>query len=155
MAIQVNPMVSPRIITIPATDGTEISVQSLVTQIRIWEDTQINMSYPKLLSASGKEDLGGEVWVGITAKLENAKVMFEARGTPTICKVSGGNLVAIDVNGATMYPLEYSDNVMATIAAASSATIVESGVSGLTEEENALLNDIAPIKKIVKFLSVK
>jgi len=127
MAIQVNAILSPRIITIPATDGEEITVQSLVTQIRIWEDTQVNMSYPKLLSASGKEDLGGEVMVGITAKLENAKVMFEARLTPTICKVTGGNLVAVDVNGVTMYPLEYSDNVMATITASSSATLQEMG----------------------------
>jgi hypothetical protein len=125
MSIQVNPIVSPRIITIPATDGPEIDIQSLVTQIRIWEATQVNMSYPRLLSASGKEDLGGSVMVGITAKLENAKVMFEARLTPTICKVSGGNLVAVDINGATMYPLAYSDNVMATITASSSTTLQE------------------------------
>jgi len=126
--IQVNPTVSPRIITIPAADGAEIDVQSLVNQIRDWEDEQVNLSYPKLLSASGKEDLGGDVMVGITAKLENAQVMFEARPTPTICKVSGGNLVAVDANGTTIYPLAYSNNVMATITAASSATLQESTI---------------------------
>ena len=125
MTIQVNPIVSPRIITVPEADGTEITIQSLVNQIRDWEDNQANLSYDHLLFASGKDDLGGGVLVGITARLINAKLKFEARASPTTCTVTGGNLVAVDANGNSMYPLEYSDNVMATITASSSATLQE------------------------------
>ena len=124
MAIQVNPLVNPRIITIPEADGDSITIQSLVNQIRAWEGNQANLAYPKLLSAAGKEDLGGDVFVGITAKLENTKVKFEARSSPTVCTIYGGNLVAVDVNNVTMSPIEPSTNVNIALAQSSSATLV-------------------------------
>ena len=139
MAIQVNPTVSPRIITIPEADGVSITIQSLVNQIRAWEDDQANLSYPKLLSASGKEDLGGETAVGITAKLENAKLKFAARGIPTTCYVGGGNLVAVDEYGISMFAIEPSTNITVMLAQSSSATIIETGASGLTSEESGKL----------------
>src|SRR3990167_980776 len=127
MTIQVNPIVSPRIITVPEADGIEITIQSLVNQIRNWEDNQANLSYPSLLSASGKEDLGGSVLVGITAKLENAKLKFADRAYPTDCNVAGGNLVAVDENGDSVNPIEYSTNVTVTVARSTSAALVEGG----------------------------
>jgi len=125
MAIQVDPTVSPRIITVPQVDLVDgaISVQTLVNQIRNWEDSQANLSYTRLLAASGKEDLGGDVKVGITAKLENAKLKFEAAGSPTVYTVKGGNLVAVDANGVAMDVIEPSTNVTAMVAQSSSATI--------------------------------
>jgi len=142
MAIQVNAILSPRIITVPETDGDSITIQSLVNQVRAWEDDQINLSHAKLLSAGGKDVLGGGVLVGITATLENAKLKFAERTSPTICNVLGGNLVALDNNGDPMSPVEFSDNVSVIIAQSSSGIMVETGVSGLTSAESAKLADI-------------
>ena len=128
MAIQVNPTISPRIITVPAADGDSITIQSLVNQIRNWEDNQANLAYAKLLSASGKEDLGDNVLVGITAKLENAKVKFEERSVPTVCTIDGGNLVAVNQQGIPMSPFEPSGNVSIGYAKSSSATLVRVNV---------------------------
>lgn len=131
MAIQVNPISSPRIITVPEADGATITVQNLVNQIREWEQMPVNLSYPKLLTATGKEDLGGEVLVGITAKLQNTKLKFETRESPTVCTVSGGNLVAVDTYGDPMYPIEPSNNVTVMLAQSTSASLV----AEWTEEE--------------------
>jgi len=121
----VNPVVSPRIITVPEADGDSITIQSLVNQIRNWEDNQANLSYPSLLSASGKEDLGGGALVGITANLLNTKLKFEARGSPTTCTVYGGNLVAVDSDGISMFPIEPSANVTVQLAQSTSPSIAE------------------------------
>jgi len=139
MSIQINPILSPRIITIPEADGASITIQSLVNQIRNWEDNQVNLGYNILLSATGKEDLGNEIKVGITAKLENAKVKFAERLSPVVCYISGGNLVAIDEYGSSMYPIEYSTNVTVILAQSSSATLIETGTSGLTSAESTQL----------------
>lgn len=73
---------SPRLIVVPAPE-TEITAQEVVNFCRDWED-DAGMSYPPLLSAAGKEELGGGVLVGITATLQNAQIYFEARSTPRI-----------------------------------------------------------------------
>ena len=125
MPISVDPIVSPRIITVPEADGTSITIQSLVNQIREWEHEPLNLGYAKLLSASGKEDLGGGALVGITAKLENTKLKFTARGSPTTCTVYGGNLVAVDANGTTMFPIEPSTNITVQLAQSTSPSIAE------------------------------
>ena len=145
MAIEVNPAVSPRIITVPEADGDSITIQLLVNQIRSWEDNQPNLSYSKLLSAGGKEVLGGGVLVGITATLENAKVKFAARTSPTICTILGGNLVALDANGDPMSPIQYTENVLVALSQSSSATLMSTGVSGLTSEESTKLMTITDI----------
>ena len=123
-SIEINPRVSPRIITV-FSPATMITVQELVNLVMDWEDEPWNMTYERIIKATGKQELGGGVLVGITATLLNAKLKFEDRGSPTICNVTGGNLVAVDSNGASVYPLEYSTNVMATITASSSATLQE------------------------------
>jgi len=134
MTISVNPLVSPRIITVPEVDGDSITIQSLVNQIRNWEDNQANLTYPSLLSASGKEDLGGGASVGITAKLENAKLKFADRTEATTCLVYGGNLVAVDVDDANMYPIEPSNNTTVTISQSSSPSIAESDPSNIDQQ---------------------
>lgn len=125
MAIQVDPISSPRLITVPVVDGTSITVQSLVNQIRQWEQTMEALPYDKLLSASGKEVLSITESVGITATLENTKIKFADRGSPTDCNIYGGNLVAVDSNGNPMNPVQYSENVTVTVARSSSATMVQ------------------------------
>ena len=125
MAIQVNPMVSPRIITIPEADGDSITIQSLVNQIREWEHDPENLSYDKLLSASGKEVLDAETRVGITASLLNAKLKFTDRASATVCFVTRGNLVAVDGNGDTMVSIEPSTNVTVVIAQSTAPVITQ------------------------------
>ena len=126
MSIQVNPLLSPRIITIPEADGTEITIQSLVNQIRDWEDEQANLAYPYILKATGKEVLDTETLVGITATLINTKVKFADRTSPTDCDIYGGNLVAINADGYPMNAIQYATNVTVTMTKSSSATMVQS-----------------------------
>jgi len=74
---------NPRIIEIAA-PSTEITMQDLVDTVRIdeYSFSTPGMSNPKLLNASGKEDLGGGVLVGITADLQDAQLSFAPRRTP-------------------------------------------------------------------------
>lgn len=72
---------SPRIIEIAA-PSTEMGMQDLVDTVRKIEDSfSQGMAFEKLLDASGKEDLGGGVLVGITVDLDNAQLSFEPRRT--------------------------------------------------------------------------
>lgn len=70
----------PRIAEIAA-PATEIVMQDIVHTLRKHEDSFTGMSWQKLINASGKEDLGGGVKVGITVALQNLKLAFEARTT--------------------------------------------------------------------------
>ena len=72
---------SPRIIQVLA-PSTELTIQDLVDTCRFLENRVINMDDPALISAAGKEALGGGVTVGITATLQNAQVQFAARSVP-------------------------------------------------------------------------
>lgn len=148
MSIRVNPNVSPRIITIPQSDGDSITVQNLVNQLRDWEEQPSSMSFPKILKATGKDDIGGGTFVGITAKLENAKLKFEARGSPTVCVVRGGNILAVDINSNTMNVVEPSANVTVMVAQSSSATITETATSGLTQTESDQLMGLPKLYQI-------
>lgn len=116
--------VSPRTVTVGAPD-TEITLQDLVDTLRYEEARTINMIYPYLVSAAGKEALGGNVYVGITVTLQDAKLAFEARGGPTFvqCNVSGGNLVAVDANGDDMDPIQTTAYTQVVRTSSSSATL--------------------------------
>jgi hypothetical protein len=133
--ISVDPISSPRIITI-LSPAVSISIQELVNLLRDWEDEPTNLEYDHLISAAGKEALGGGVQVGVTVILLNAKVAFEARPPSTYvqCEISGGNLVAIDINGDPMSPVEPTAFTQVVRAASSSATIAE-GSGGVTAQQ--------------------
>lgn len=115
---------SPRLITVAA-PVTSVSVQDLYDTLRDLEDEPVNLGYNHIISAGGKEplDVALGTAVGITATLLNAVIEFEARGTPTVCKVSGGNLVAQDADALPIDPIVFTTNVLAIIAQSSSATI--------------------------------
>ena len=73
---------SPRIIEV-ADPSVEVTMQDLVDTLRITEqEFTKGLAFPKVANASGKDDLGGGVSVGITTSLQNAKLSFEARTTP-------------------------------------------------------------------------
>lgn len=73
---------SPRIAEVDA-PSIEITMQDLVDTLRKDEDAfSKGLSFQKLVNASGKEDLGGGVLVGITVALQDTKLAFEGRTTP-------------------------------------------------------------------------
>ena len=84
--------VTPRYAEIAA-PSTEIVMQDYVDTLRGAEDDFVNMSYPLLINASGKEDLGGGTLVAITVQEQNLQLAFESRRTPaetgTVTTASG------------------------------------------------------------------
>ena len=115
---------SPRIITV-LSPSTEVTIQDLHDTLAYLEQLPINMDDDQIVSSSGKENLGGGVQVGITLTLLNAQLAFQARPGPDYvqCSVSGGNLVAVDANGAdlsSIYPTAYTQVV---VTSSSSATL--------------------------------
>lgn len=115
--------VSPRIITVAA-PSTEITIQDLHDSCRSIEASFPAIDEPKLIDSAGKENLGGGVAVGLTATLQDARVAFEARPGPTwtLCKITGGNLVALDSAGGEIDPREPTAYVTVDRTASSSAT---------------------------------
>lgn len=88
---------SPRVIKVTA-PSTELTIQDLVDTAREAEDELLNLDDRKLLDASGKEDLGGGTSVGVTAKLLDTVVAFEARKT----WVAAGTVTTPDATGRTL-----------------------------------------------------
>lgn len=68
---------SPRIAEVEAASN-EVIMQDYVDTIRPLESSFRGMSFTHLMNASGKEDLGGGVLVGITAEEQDLKLSFEA-----------------------------------------------------------------------------
>jgi hypothetical protein len=68
---------SPRIAEV-AEASDELIMQDYVDTVRPAEDDFQAMSYPHLIDASGKEDLGGGVLVAITASEQNMTLAFES-----------------------------------------------------------------------------
>ena len=72
---------TPRVAEVAA-PSTEFNAQDVVDTLRKKEDSTRGIAETKLLNASGKESLGGGVFVGVTAELQDTKIAFEARTTP-------------------------------------------------------------------------
>lgn len=122
---------------------TEVTIQELVDAIRDWESELPNLGYDKVIKASGKEDLGDGVNVGITLELINDwRVQFEERPPPDYipCKVSGGNLVATNIYGNN--PIKPSAYTQVTISQSSSATGIETGGALTSEEHDKLMTGL-------------
>ena len=73
--------VSPRYTEV-ASPSTTVNMQDYVDTLRVLESQFENMSYPYLIDASGKQDLGGGLFVGITVAQQDVQLAFEARRTP-------------------------------------------------------------------------
>lgn len=136
---------SPRIIWV-SSPVTSISIQDLVDSVRYIEADLLNLSYPKLIDAAGKDFLDVGKYVGITLTLLNAVVAFEARSGPDYvqCKISGGNLVAVDQYGQPMSPVMATAFVGNPIYEASTSptlvTVSTSGVGTVDEVASAVWN---------------
>jgi hypothetical protein len=90
---------SPRVLEV-VSPSTVMSMQDLVDTARKLEDSFQGMSHPKLVDASGKQDLGGGVSVGITVAEQNMRLGFEGRLTPaetgTVTSVPGSPITGRD-----------------------------------------------------------
>ncbi len=95
--ITVYPEESPRLIFITSAENA-ITQQELLNLCREWEQDPVNLTYNKLITSSGKEDLGGGVTVGITNALQNAKIAFN----PTTTSISSGTATSINTAGTTL-----------------------------------------------------
>ena len=111
---------SPRIVNVVTVSN--VTVQDIYDTLRDICAHDVAMDDDDIVDAGGKE--GGVV--GITMTLKNAQVKFENTGTPRICKVSGGNLFAIDTNGDDMAPIAYNTNVTASYAQSTAAAMAQS-----------------------------
>ena len=111
-------LASPRIITIAA-PSVSCAMQDLLDTLRSMESHWSAMDDAPIVDASGKEELDDTTKVGITVKLLNARVAFEARdGTEyggvdewTLCTLNGGNVVAQDITGNKIdarYPTSFT-----------------------------------------------
>ncbi len=124
--------------------ATEVTVQELLNACRDYEDELSSIDLPQIAYASGKEELGGGVSVGITLQLIDWKVKFEARSGPdwVVCNISGGNLVCWDtVTAAYVTPIEPSAYVTATLTASSSATTADLDAIQYASYQNAVWLD--------------
>lgn len=137
---------SPRVITV-LSPSTEVTIQDLVDTCRDHEDRPANMGRPYLIDAAGKEPLGGVVYVGVTATLQNAVIAFEARLGPTwvLCKISGGNIVAVDDVGAPIDPRLPTAYITVDRSSSSSATLLEQEAIEFSSFENHVTVDITSI----------
>ncbi len=125
---------SPRIITIPEPLAT-VTIQDLHDTLRDVEDFPTNMRFPPLVSSAGKEVLGAGKAVGITSTLLDALLAFAARSGPSYvqCVVSGGNLVAKDIGGNPVFPVDPTAFTSVTIAQSSSPTSLDIGALTLDD----------------------
>lgn len=112
-----------------------LSCQELIDAIRTEEASEDGIIYPQIATASGKEDLGSGVVVGMTVNLISPwQVKFWAGNY--IAKVAGGNLVG----GLGGDPIAYSAGVQVLLVQSAAATIVtQSTGSGLSAEEHEAL----------------
>lgn len=103
MTIHVLPHLSPRIVRVPISDGTELTAQQLIDQLRTFEERPDSQSYPLFIKAEGKGDLGGGLLIGITATLQDAQIEFEERVTPASSgtATSGGGSTTLNDTAAT------------------------------------------------------
>ena len=109
-----------------------LSCQDLINAIRTEEASSVGIWYPQIATASGKEDLGSGVTVGMTINLISPwQVKFWAGNY--IAKVAGGTLVG----GIDGDPIAYSAGVQVLLVQSAASTIVTNSTgSGLSAEEH-------------------
>lgn len=135
--------VSPRIITVGA-PSVAVDIQDLSDTIRKLEGDRVwAMTREYILDNEGKFDLGNKL-TGISLRMVNAKLAFEARPGPTWaeCSASGGNLAAVDDVGAAVWPIEFTNFTSVTFESDVSAALIE-GSSGLTPTQETQLETAA------------
>ncbi len=135
---------SPRIIIVDA-PSTECTMQDLLDTLRDEESKTANIDDVSIVSASGKEPLGGGTKVGLTVALQNAVIGFEARPGPDWinCFLNGGNLVAFDTDRITaINPTHPTAFISISKTASSSATLQEQDALNYSSYQNSVWIDV-------------
>ncbi len=128
----------------------QVTIQELLNDIRDFEDEIENLDHASLANASGKQDLGGGVLVGLTLELlDNWRIQFEARPGPTTVQVSvtGGNLVATNDFGNN--PIKPSSFTQVVVTSSSSATIAELQIIDLVHRIESLRSSHSRFGRII------
>jgi hypothetical protein len=117
---------NPRLINLPDTDDR--TVQDLIDTLSAKNAELDNLIYATLFLAKGKDELNPVEDVGLTLRLENAKLKVADQGTDTIIQVGQGNTIAFDSGGSAFYPADFSAKVNWIIAQSTSTAIVNTTV---------------------------
>lgn len=96
---------------------TEVAVVDLYKEVKNYEDEPRMTTEPEWATASGLEELGGGVKVGVTVQMDNARVGFE----PNNSSVSSGTATSADSNGER---LEDTAATFQTDSVAVGATVI-------------------------------
>ncbi len=125
-------------IGVPQVEAAPILMQVLINSIRAQEAGEQGITYDQIADATGKNDLGGGVSTGITVALRSTWKLDFAAGAYQ-ASVSGGNLAD------ALARIHNTGNPQVLVLASAAATLVETGTSGLTSGESALLAGIADV----------
>jgi hypothetical protein len=125
MGIQFN---KPDRLIVVTSGQISVTVQTLINEIRNYEDNPENMELDTIANATGKQDLGGGAQVGITLQLVNDwQIAFSGwAGTSPHQSVSiaGGNITA--VNSFDNRPIDATSSIdtFITIQQSTSPSII-------------------------------
>jgi len=124
-----------QLISIPA-GITTVVMQDLINDIRDIEYTTQGITYGSIATASGKEPLGNDIYIGITVELlDNWQIYFYPG--QYIVTVGGGNLVG----GPGGDPIAYSPGVQVLLLQSAASTVVlQSTGSGLSTTQDSNLS---------------
>ena len=114
-----------------------LDCQALLDAIREEEASARGIAEEQIATASGKEDLGGGVYVGMTVNLLSPWQVKFAAGN-YIAKIAGGNLVG----GISGDPVAYSAGVQVLLIQSAASTVVVTS-DGLSAAQAALLQTAA------------
>ncbi len=114
-----------------------LDCQALIDAIRTEEASDRGIVHPQIATASGKEDLGDGVFVGMTVNLISP---WQVKFWPGnyIAKIAGGNLVG----GISGDPVAYSAGVQVLLIQSAASTVVVTS-DGLNSAQAALLQTAA------------
>lgn len=80
-----------KLIGVPQVDAQPLGMQTLINSIRAQEASVQGITYDQIADATGKADLGGSVFTGITVALRSSWKLDFAAGAYQ-ATVNGGNL---------------------------------------------------------------
>lgn len=147
MAISIN--WSTRVITVPQADLTLISgtryrldVDTFRLALKDIEDSEEGMSMPDTHSHATQRTLSGVTYARQFEIINGYTVLFQDVGTPYRVECVGANHNIADV--------QVTNNVSLVIGNSAGLIVVETGVSGLTPEESALLARLVLLEKLLR-----
>lgn len=158
-------LATPRVVEVNS-PSTIMNMQDLMDTLRKQEDSFQGMTYPKLANASGKEDLGDGVSVGITVGEQNLRLGFEGRTTPaetgTVSTIPGSPIAGRDsfTDGSADFVtagvergslvINFTDHSVAEVISRTSATqlVTKTLVNGMTNTYS--VSDIYHVFNIIQ-----